>query len=60
MLITHIVEKLTDLEPLFNNKKIILFGTGKSGRKVLAGLRILSLEVDYLLDNNPYFIKYKN
>ncbi|WP_277755906.1 CatB-related O-acetyltransferase [Paenibacillus luteus] len=52
MHLTTVIEKLIDIEPLTKNKKIVLFGSGKGGRLVLAGLRILSLEVNYFTDNN--------
>ncbi|MBD8497952.1 antibiotic acetyltransferase [Paenibacillus sp. CAU 1523] len=47
------VELLIKIEPQLANKKIVVFGAGIGGKYVVSALRILALQIEYCLDNDP-------
>lgn len=49
---TEIIENLIEIESDLNNKKIIVFGAGQSGKTAIAALRLLAKTIEYCVDND--------
>jgi acetyltransferase-like isoleucine patch superfamily enzyme len=52
LLFNNIVERLAELESILSGKRIVIFGIGKGGKLTLAGLRLLSFDAEFYLDND--------
>lgn len=51
-MLTELIENMIEIEPNLSNKKIIIFGAGKSGKMAIAALRLLAKTVEYCVDND--------
>ena len=51
-MLNEVLDIISDHHTLFENKKIVIFGTGRAGKNVFAALRLLYFEINYFVDND--------